>query len=369
MIPFLDLERFHKPLEDEIIDAIKQVVASNRFLLGEEIEQFEAEFAQYCDTDYCVAVGSGLDALHLILKAYGIGPGDEVIVPSNTFIATALAVNYAGAKPVFVEPNEATYNINVSLVEAKITSKTKAIIPVHLYGQPVEMDLLLELAAKYNLKIIEDAAQAHGALYKGCKTGSLGDAAAFSFYPGKNLGAFGDGGAVCSNDEELIRTVKMLRNYGSRQKYVHEIKGFNSRMDELQAAVLRIKLKHLDVCNQERRNIAEQYTKLLVNSDAIVPVVPNDMLPVWHLYVIRHPERDALQQYLHTKGIETLIHYPIPIHKQLAYKECDYLVESFQLTQELSDSILSLPMYPGLIQDEIKTVVETINSFNKEDIG
>ena len=369
MIHFLDLGRFHKPLEAEIIEAMKRVVASNRFLLGEETGQFEAEFAQYCDTDYCAAVGSGLDALHLILKAYGIGPGDEVIVPSNTFIATALAVNYAGATPVFVEPNKATYNINVSLVEAKITSKTKAIIPVHLYGQPADMEPLLELATKYSLKIIEDAAQAHGALYKGRKTGGLGDAAAFSFYPGKNLGAFGDGGAVCSNDEELIQTIKMLRNYGSQQKYIHELKGFNSRMDEIQAAVLRIKLKYLDTWNEERRNIAEQYTRLLIDLDTIMPVVSDDMLPVWHLYVIRHPKRDALQQYLRTKGVETLIHYPIPIHKQLAYYEYDYLAESFQLTQELADSILSLPMYPGLTRDEIETVVEAINGFNKEDIG
>jgi dTDP-4-amino-4,6-dideoxygalactose transaminase len=366
MIPFLDLERFHKPLEAEIIDAIKRVVVSNRFILGEETEQFEAEFARYCDTDYSAVVGSGLDALHLILKAYGIGSGDEVIIPANTFIATALAVNYAGATPVFVEPHEATYNINVSLVEAKITSKTKAIIPVHLYGQPADMDPLLELAAKYSLKIIEDAAQAHGALYKGRKAGSLGDAAAFSFYPGKNLGAFGDGGAVCSDDEDLIKTVKMLRNYGSHQKYVHELKGFNSRMDELQAAVLRVKLKYLDTWNEERRAIAEEYAKLLIDSNVVTPAVPSDMLPVWHLYVIRHPKRDALQQYLRTKGIETLIHYPIPIHKQLAYKECDYLAESFQLTRELADSILSLPMYPGLTKDEIEAVAEAIHSFSKQ---
>ena len=365
MIPFLDLVHFHKPLEAEIIESIQRVVISNRFLLGEETEQFEAEFARYCDTNYCAAVGSGLDALHLILKAYGVGPGDEVIIPSNTFIATALAVNYAGAKPIFIEPYEATYNINISLIEAKITSKTKAIIPVHLYGQPADMDPLLELAARYDLKIIEDAAQAHGALYKGCKTGSLGDAAAFSFYPGKNLGAFGDGGAVCSNDEKLIHTIKMLRNYGSQQKYVHELKGFNSRMDELQAAVLRIKLKFLDTWNEERRNIAEQYSKLLVDSDTTIPVVPGEVLPVWHLYVIRHPKRDALQQHLQKKGIETLIHYPIPIHKQLAYKEYDCLTESLQLTQRLADSILSLPMYPGLKQVEIETVAEAIRSFNE----
>ncbi|MDD4803085.1 MAG: DegT/DnrJ/EryC1/StrS family aminotransferase [Syntrophomonas sp.] len=365
MIPFLDLERIHRPLEVEIMDSIKRVVESNRFILGEEVEQFEAEFARYCNTDYCVAVGSGLDALHLILRAYGIGVGDEVIVPSNTFIATALAVSYAGATPVFVEPNEFTYNINVSLVEAKITPKTKAIIPVHLYGQPADMEPLLDLANRYNLKIIEDAAQAHGAIYKGHKVGSLGDAAGFSFYPGKNLGAFGDGGAVCSNDEELITRLKMFRNYGSQYKYVHEKKGFNSRMDEIQAAVLRIKLKYLDAWNDQRRNIAEQYAKRLKDVDIIIPAVLPDTIPVWHLYVVRHQKRDALQQYLRRNGIETLIHYPIPIHMQLAYKECDYLKDSFYLTQSMADSILSLPMYPGLGMEEIETVVRAIRNFSE----
>ena len=365
MIPFLDLERIHKPLEAEILDSIKRVVQSNRFILGEEVGQFEAEFAKYCNVDYCAAVSSGLDALHLTLRAYGIGAGDEVIVPSNTFIATALAVSYAGATPVLVEPNEFTYNIDVSLVEKKITARTKAIMVVHLYGQPADIDPLLELANKYNLKIIEDAAQAHGAVYKGHKVGSLGDAAGFSFYPGKNLGALGDAGAVCSNDEELIKRIKMFRNYGSQHKYVHEMKGFNSRMDEIQATVLRIKLKYLDVWNDKRRDIAEKYGQLLKDTNVVIPSVHPNTAPVWHLYVIRHIKRDALQQYLRIKGIETLIHYPIPIHKQLAYKEYNSLTDSYYLTQNLADSILSLPMYPGLRMEEIKTVAEAIRNFDE----
>lgn len=363
-VPFFDLQRFHKPLEAEIMKAIKRVIESNRFILGDEVEQFEIEYAKYCNTDYCVAVNSGLDALHLILRAYNIGIGDEVIIPSNTFIATALAVDYAGAIPVLVEPDEYTYNIDVSLVEESITPKTKAIIAVHLYGQPADIDPLLDLAAKYNLKVIEDAAQAHGALYKGKKVGSLGHAAAFSFYPGKNLGAFGDGGAICSNDKDLIDRVKLLRNYGSKQKYVHEVKGFNSRMDEIQAAILRVKLKYLDAWNEERRKIAEQYTQLLANYDVITPHIKDEIIPVWHQYVIRHSQRDALQKYLHSQGIDTLIHYPIPIHEQLAYKNYSKISKKFTLTQSLANSILSLPIYPGLTQSEIEAVVENIRSFS-----
>lgn len=363
MIPFLDLERIHRPLEAEINKSIKRVIESNRFILGKEVEQFEEEFASYCNTDYCVAVGNGLDALHLILVAYGIGVGDEVIVPSNTFIATALAVSYAGATPVFVEPDEFTYNIDVSLVESRISSKTRAIIPVHLYGQPADMGPLLEIGNRYNLKVIEDAAQAHGAVYKANMVGSIGDVAAFSFYPGKNLGALGDGGAVTSNDEDLIKKIKALRNYGSQHKYVHEIKGFNTRMDEVQAAILRVKLKYLNIWNDERRILAEQYAERLKDTNVVVPIIHPDTIPVWHLYVVRHHQRDALQRYLQMNGIETIIHYPIPIHKQLAYKECERLTESFHLTQSLADSILSLPMYPGLRMEELDKVVTAIHNF------
>lgn len=362
-VPFLDLERIHKPLELEIIDAFKRVCKSNKYILDEEVEKFESEFALYCGTNYCALVGNGLDALHLIFKAYDIGDGDEVIIPSNTFIATALAVNYAGAVPVLVEPNKSTYNIDTALIESSITSKTKAIMPVHLYGQPADMDPLIKISKKYNLKIIEDAAQAHGATYKGKKVGSLGDAAAFSFYPGKNLGALGDGGAVVSDDFDLIKKVKLIRNYGSDHKYYHSVKGFNSRLDEIQAAILSTKLKYLDIWNEERRNIAEKYSNCLQGKDLLTPYVPTDVVPVWHQYVIRHHKRDALQDYLKNKGIETLIHYPVPIHKQIAYKEYASLKDHFCLTETLANTILSIPIYPGLKDSEIETVSKAINDF------
>ncbi len=363
MIPFLDLERIHRTLSEELMESISQVINSNRFILGEEVEKYELEFAAYCNADYCVSVGNGLDALHLILRAYGIGMGDEVIIPSNTFIATALAVSYAGAQPVLVEPCKHTYNIDTKLVEAKISKKTRAIIPVHLYGQPADMDPLLQLASIYNLKVIEDAAQAHGALYKGKKTGSLGDAAAFSFYPGKNLGALGDGGAVVSNDTNLIKKVRLLRNYGSTCKYYHSMKGFNSRMDELQAAILRVKLKYLDGWNQERKKIAQKYKEELSCEEIVTPFTNKNTEPVWHLFVVRHPKRDHLQKYLRDNGVETLIHYPIPIHKQNAYKELLSLDENYLLTQQLSDSILSLPIYPGLKDEEVEKIINLINSY------
>ena len=366
MISFLDLERIHKPIENEIMEAINRVVRSNRFLLGVESEMFECEFAEYCNTRYCVTVGSGLDALHLILRAYEIGQGDEVIIPTNTFIATALAVNYAGATPVFVEPDEKTFNIDATKIESVLSKNTKAIIPVHLYGQPANMDPILDLGRHHNLKVIEDAAQAHGALYKGRKVGSIGDAAAFSFYPGKNLGAFGDGGAVTSSDENLIDRVRMLRNYGSAKKYVHEYKGFNSRLDEIQAAVLRVKLRYLDEWNFQRRVIALKYCELLKNAQLELTNVHPDAIPVWHQFVVCHPDRNALQKHLREKGIETIIHYPIPIYDQIAYKEYEYLKERFALTNRLTDSILSLPMYPGLKQRELDTVAHAICSFCKK---
>jgi dTDP-4-amino-4,6-dideoxygalactose transaminase len=364
MIPFLNLNIIHKQIESEIADSINRVLTSNRFILSEEVEQFEIEFARYCEVDYSVGVGNGLDAIHLILKAYGIGEGDEVIIPSNTFIATALAVSYSGATPVFVEPDEETYNINTSLIESKITPKTKAIIPVHLYGQPADMDSVLELGKKYNLKIIEDCAQAHGAIYKGRRVGSLGDAAAFSFYPGKNLGALGDGGAVCSNDVEIIRTVRILSNYGSEKKYLHEIKGFNTRLDEIQAAILRIKLMHLDKWNSERKAIAEKYTQGLQGGEVITPGICSGTEPVWHVYVIRHEHRDELKKYLDKNGITTIIHYPIPIHKQPAYSEIENLYKKYALTEKLAGTILSLPLYPGMSEFEIETIIKSIQSFN-----
>ncbi len=363
MISFLDLERIHKPIENEIMEAINRVVHTNRFLLGTESEMFEQEFARYCDTEYCATVGSGLDALHLILRAYEIGPGDEVIIPTNTFIATALAVNYAGATPVFVEPNVHTFNIDVTKIESVLSKNTKAIIPVHLYGQPADMDPILDLGKYYNLKIIEDAAQAHGAVYKGRKVGSIGDAAAFSFYPGKNLGAFGDGGAVTSNDESLINRVKMLRNYGSARKYVHEYKGFNSRLDEIQAAILRVKLRYLDEWNMDRARVANKYFKLIANPIVELPYVFHDNKPVWHVFVIKSQRRNELQQWLRDSGIETLIHYPTTIINQTAYSEFSKESKRYQFSQTIADSILSLPIYPGLTEEEITKIVNAVNSF------
>ncbi|NLV16853.1 MAG: DegT/DnrJ/EryC1/StrS family aminotransferase [Syntrophomonadaceae bacterium] len=363
MIPFLDLERIHKPLEKEIISAISKVIRSNRFLLGEEAELFEQEFARYCNTGYCAAVGSGLDALHLILRAYGIGPGDEVILPANTYIATALAVTYAGATPVFAEPDEKTFNIDAAGIKPVISHRTKAIIPVHLYGQTADMDPILELGRRHNLKVIEDAAQAHGALYKNRPAGSLGDAAAFSFYPGKNLGALGDGGAVTSNDRELIDKIKMLRNYGSARKYVHEYKGFNSRLDEIQAAVLRIKLRHLEEWNSQRCHIANRYLKQITNVNVGLPYVAPENKPVWHVFAIKSRKRNELQQRLKDSVIETLIHYPVAIVNQTAYSELNLDAKGYKLSQALADSILSLPVYPGLTEEEITRVVNVINAW------
>ncbi|MEN8220573.1 MAG: DegT/DnrJ/EryC1/StrS family aminotransferase, partial [Pseudomonadota bacterium] len=317
------------------------------------------EFATYCGAKHCIGVGNGLDALHLILRAYGIGSGDEVIVPANTYIATWLAVSHTGATPVPVEPNEQTYNINATLIEAAISKQTKAIMPVHLYGQPAEMEPILEIARHYNLKVIEDAAQAHGATYKGKRTGSLGDAAGFSFYPGKNLGALGDAGAVVTNDDTLAEKVRVLRNYGSRVKYHNEMQGFNSRLDPLQAAFLRVKLKYLDTWNKRRRKIAQQYQEGLANSPALIlPFLPDWAEPVWHLFVIRSQRRDELQQKLRDANISTMIHYPIPPHLQPAY--ANMKKGDFPISEAIHREILSLPMFPQLAQPEIEQVISSI---------
>lgn len=363
-VPFLDLKALYLELKEELDAAYRRVMESGWYILGEEVAAFEEEFADYCDVKYCIGVGNGLDALHLILRAMDIGAGDEVIVPSNTFIATWLAVSYAGAIPVPVEPDEATYNIDPTRIEAAITQKTKAIIPVHLYGQPADMEPILEIADRYQLKVIEDAAQAHGARYKGKRVGGFGNAAGFSFYPGKNLGAFGDGGAITTNDFMIAEKVKSLRNYGSQKKYSHDVKGFNSRLDELQAAFLRVKLKYLDVWNDKRRNISDQYAKRLKDANVVVPFVHPDTIPVWHLYVVRHKQRDALQKHLRNNGIDTIIHYPIPVHKQLAYKESEYFSDNMHLTHSIADSILSLPMYSGLKMEEIEIIVKGIYSYS-----
>jgi dTDP-4-amino-4,6-dideoxygalactose transaminase len=354
-IGFLDLKESYLELKTELDSAIQRVMDSGLYIHGEELKAFEAEFADYCNVKYCIGVGNGLDALHLILRAMDIGAGDDVIVPSNTFIATWLAVSYAGATPVPIEPDETTYNIEPKRIEAAITEKTKAIMPVHLYGQPADMDPILEIAQRYRLKVIEDAAQAHGARYKGKRTGSLGDAAGFSFYPGKNLGAFSDGGAVTTNDPMIAEKVRRLRNYGSQIKYSHEVRGFNSRLDELQAAFLRVKLRHLDEWNARRLELVECYWRCLAGSQVLLPGIPVGLESVFHLFVIRTAYRDDLQAGLKAAGIETLIHYPIPPHKQGAYKSMNNL--SLPITERLSQEVLSLPMGPHLS----RAIVEEIS--------
>jgi len=365
-IPFLDLKAPHQELRSELKEAFESVLNSGWYILGDEVKQFEQEFANYSEAKHCVGTGNGLEALHLILRAYGIGSGDEVIVPSNTYIATWLAASYAGATPIPVEPDEQTYNIDPSLIEAAITSRTKAIIAVHLYGQPADMDAINAIAKKYNLKVIEDAAQAHGARYKGKRVGTLGDAAGFSFYPGKNLGAIGDGGAVTTNDPALAEKVRVLCNYGSHIKYHNEVKGYNSRLDELQAAFLRVKLRKLDEWNERRKLIASVYLKYLPKDDLVLPYVPIWADPVWHLFVVRNSQRDRLQKKLNLDGIATMIHYPIPPHLQKAYKELSYSEGDFQIAEKIHMDILSLPIGPHLSHSQCQSVVEALkNSLNK----
>jgi dTDP-4-amino-4,6-dideoxygalactose transaminase len=334
---------------------------SGWYILGKEVEAFETEFAVYCETKYCIGVGNGLEALHLILRAMEIGVGDEVIVPANTYIASWLAVSQVGATLVPVEPDEQTYNINPSLIENAITDKTKAIMAVHLYGQPADMDAINEIAARHNLKVIEDAAQGHGARYKNRRVGSLGDAAGFSFYPTKNLGAIGDAGAVTTNNAELADKIRLLRNYGSRVKYENEIQGYNSRLDELQAAFLRVKLAKLDEWNARRVKIAEKYLKTLSkNPHLMLPFVPDWAEPVWHLFVVRHPNRYNLEQHLRKNGIATLIHYPIPPHLSDAYVGEGWHLDSFPVSERLSREILSLPIGSHLNEEQIEAVTKTL---------
>jgi dTDP-4-amino-4,6-dideoxygalactose transaminase len=363
MIPFLELKPTYDELKPEFDAAYHRVMDSGWYLLGKEIEAFEAEFAEYCEAKYCIGVANGLDALHLLVRAYGIGAGDEVIVPSNTFIATWLAVSYAEATPIPVEPDPETHNLDVIRIEEAITARTKAIMPVHLYGQPADMDAINEIARKHGLKVIEDSAQAQGARYKGRRTGSLGDAAGHSFYPGKNLGAFADAGAITTNDPDLADRVRTLRNYGSKQKYHYETQGINSRMEELQAAFLRVKLRHLDGWNARRSAIAAQYFSSLspLSSALTLPFVPEWASPVWHLFVIRHGRRDALQKHLADADIQTLIHYPIPAHLTGAYS--DMALMRLPIAERLAGEILSLPIGPHMSEDSVFTVVEAIKSF------
>ena len=358
LIQFLDIRAINLLIESELKSAFDRVLKAGLFVNGRELAQFEEEFASYCGTTSAVGVSNGLDALHLIFKAYGIGPGDEVIVPSNTFIATWLAVTYCGATPIPVEPLIQTYNIDPSRIEAAINKYTKAIVVVHLYGQTADMDPIIAMARKYNLLVIEDAAQAHGATYKGKKSGGLGDAAAFSFYPGKNLGALGDGGAVTSNDPQLITKVRQLSNYGSQVKYRHAVKGYNARLDELQAAFLRVKLKHLDAQTEIRRKISALYSSQLRN--VIVPYVIRDAVPAWHLYVIRTNARDQLRRRLRDRNVRTLIHYPVPPHLQGAYASQGYSKGDFPISEMIHEQVLSLPMGPTLSCSDIQSVIQII---------
>jgi dTDP-4-amino-4,6-dideoxygalactose transaminase len=363
-IPFYDLNELHKPLRKEMDEAYKRVMDSGNFILGPELNMFENEFASYCEVNHCVGVGNGLEALRLILEAYEIGPEDEVIVPSNTFIATWLAVSQVGAKPVPVEPSPSSYNIDPSLIESAITSRTKAIIAVHLYGQTADMNAINSIAKKYKLVVIEDAAQAQGATYMGMKVGSLGDAAATSFYPGKNLGALGDGGAVMTSDSSIAEKVRLLRNYGSTTKYHHLVKGSNSRLDELQAAFLRVKLKALDGWNAKRRLIAEEYMRMLEGKDLLLPKVEAYGTHVWHQFVIRTSKRDALIQYLANQHISSGIHYPIPPHLQPCYSQ--FASSPLYIADNLAKTLLSLPISPEMSPSEVNHIIETIKFFENQ---
>ena len=363
-IPFVSFLPMERELDKELRAAFDRVFASSWYIEGKEDEAFEKAFAEYCGTKYCIGVGNGLDALVMILKAMEIGEGDEVIVPSNTYIATALAVTYAGATPVFVEPDIRTFNIDPAKIEAAITAKTKAIMPVHLYGQPCDMDPVMAIAKKYSLKVIEDCAQAHGATYKGQKISTFGDAAGFSFYPGKNLGALGDAGAVVTNDEALAQKVRALGNYGSDYKYHHIYKGNNSRLDELQAAFLSAKLPILDRMNAERRRIAGRYLSEINNPKITLPYVPDYAEPVWHIFGIRCDERERLEEHLKKAEIMTNKHYPIPMHLQECYKDLGFNEGDYPIAEEISRTELSIPMYYGMTDEEISYVVDALNSFN-----
>lgn len=361
-VPFLDLGAAYRQLQSEIESAVLTSLRSGWYIGGQDVEGFESEFAQYCDARHCAGVANGLDALRLSLLAMDVGPGDEVLVPSNTYIATWLAVSQCGATPVPVEPLEATYNMDPGRIEALITGRTKAIIPVHLYGQPADMDPILAVARRHDLWVLEDAAQAHGARYKGKRIGGHGDAVAWSFYPSKNLGALGDAGAVTTNEPGLNDRIRLLRNYGARTKYVNEIQGFNSRLDPVQAAALRVKLKYLDEWNARRAQIAGRYIAAFKGLPITVPHVPEWAKPVWHLFVIRHKERDMIAKRLRDAGIDTLIHYPIPPHRQAAYQCLKPASPSLPISEAIHAEVLSLPMDPMMSADHVDAVVNAVVS-------
>lgn len=365
MVKFLDIKRITESFEPQLSQEATRVISSGWYLLGEEVSAFEKEFADYCDSSHCVGVANGLEALTLILQAwrqmYGWAESDEVIVPANTYIASILSVNHAGLSPVLCEPSARDALIDPTRIEELVTPRTRAIMAVHLYGQICDMKAIGEIAKRHGLKVIEDCAQSHGALYQGTRAGALGDAAAFSFYPGKNLGALGDGGAVVTNDRSVARTIRTLANYGSQTKYVNQYKGMNSRLDELQAAILRIKLRRLDADNDHRRKIARRYIKQIENPHIELPHVHSWLRHVFHLFTIRCKQRDALQQHLTKQGIQTLIHYPIPPHKQEAYAEWNHL--SLPITESIHQEILSLPISQVMTDDEVQQVIEAVNQF------
>ena len=361
MIKFLDLHKINERFRAEFDSRIKGVLDSGWYLQGKENERFCADFAAYCGTKYALGVAHGLEALTLIIRAYGFGGGDEIIVPANTYIATILAISENGCKPVLVEPDINTYNINPDLIEEKITPRTKAIMVVHLYGQAVPMEKIWALAKKYKLKIIEDAAQGHGAVYQGRRTGNLGDAAGFSFYPGKNLGALGDAGGVTTNDKDLYEKIKAIANYGSDRKYHHIYKGINSRLDELQAALLDVKLKYLDADNERRREIAKYYREHIKNPNIVLPQTYDENAHIWHVFVVRTKEREKFQKYLEENGVQTLIHYPTAPHHQEAYSEWKDI--SLPITEQIHREVLSLPISPVLTDEEAQKVVEIVNAF------
>ena len=362
-VPFVSFLPLEHELDKGLRAAFERVYTRSWYIEGVEDEAFEKAFAEYCDSKYCVGVGNGLDGLFLALKALGIHPGNEVIVPSNTYIATALAVTYCGATPVFVEPDIRTFNINPKLIEAAITSRTKAIMPVHLYGQACDMDPIMEIAKKHNLYVVEDCAQAHGATYKGKRIGSFGDTAGFSFYPGKNLGALGDAGATVTNNEEIAKKVRALGNYGSDYKYHHIYQGNNSRLDEMQAAFLAAKLPSLEKVNKNRRATADKYLKGIKNPEVILPYVPDYATPVWHIFGIRCKRRSELEAFLNKRGIGTNKHYPIPMHLQECYKNLGFKKGDLPIAEEISETELSIPMYYGMTDEEIQYVIDSINQF------
>jgi dTDP-4-amino-4,6-dideoxygalactose transaminase len=362
-VPFVDLEAQYQAIAPEVQRAINDVLQRTDYILGRAVDNFEREYAAYCEVEHAIGVSSGVAALELILRAYGIGPGDEVITVANTFIATALSISTVGATPVLVDADPHTYTIDVAQIEQAISPRTKALVPVHLYGQPADMDAVMQVAQKHGLIVVEDAAQAHGARYRGRRVGGLGHAAAFSFYPAKNLGAYGDGGMVVTNDGQLAETVRKFRNYGQRAKYYHELKGYNHRLDTLQAAVLGVKLPYMDAWNTVRRQNAGRYNELLADAPVILPREADYAEAVYHLYVVRVERREELQAYLRENSIATGIHYPVPVHLQEAYSDLGYQRGAFPVSERYADEILSLPMYAELTAAQVTFVAETLCSF------